>query len=108
VGKRYILAHHDNYEGNCISWYDQQFNNREQKESKLPPLRKWDGKVLAYVPEKSDFPIQGITDALHKSTTTLKRLLMHISQYFRDTNKLWIIPETFKEVERTGSIREYW
>ncbi|XP_028394069.1 uncharacterized protein C1orf158-like [Dendronephthya gigantea] len=60
VGKRYILSHHDkNYEGNCISWYDQQFNNREQKESKLPALRKWDGKVLAYVPEKSDFPIQG-------------------------------------------------
>jgi hypothetical protein len=23
-------------------------------------LRTWDGKVLAYVPEKSDFPIQGI------------------------------------------------
>lgn len=60
LGKEHLFAHHQKaYEGNRISWYDQQFNRREMTESKLPPLRSWDRQKLAWAPEKSDFPVQG-------------------------------------------------
>lgn len=61
LGKEHLFAHHQKaYEGNRISWYDQQFNRREMTESKLPPLRSWDRQKLAWAPEKSDFPVQGL------------------------------------------------
>ena len=34
-------------------------NQRETKESNLPKLRTWDGKSLAWLPEKTDHPLQG-------------------------------------------------
>lgn len=61
LGKEFIFSHHQKaYEGNRISWYDQQFNKREITESRLPPLRSWDRQKLAWAPEKSDYPIQGL------------------------------------------------
>ena len=61
LGKEFIFSHHQKaYEGNRISWYDQQFNKREITESKLPPLRSWDRQKLAWAPEKSDYPTQGL------------------------------------------------
>jgi len=61
MGKEFIFSHHQKaYEGNRISWYDQQFNKREVTESKLPPLRSWDRQKLAWAPEKSDYPTQGL------------------------------------------------
>lgn len=61
LGKEFIFSHHQKaYEGNKISWYDQQFNKREITESKLPPLRSWDRQKLAWAPEKSDYPIKGL------------------------------------------------
>lgn len=60
LGKEFIFSHHQKaYEGNRISWYDQQFNKREITESRLPPLRSWDRQKLAWAPEKSDYPTQG-------------------------------------------------
>ena len=65
LGKEYLFSHHQKaYEGNRISWYDQQFNKREITESKLPPLRSWDRQKLAWAPEKSDYPIQGCQSLL--------------------------------------------
>ena len=47
-----------------ISWYDEQFNKRPREEwDKLPDLRHWDSHQLAWVPEKSDHPMQGINRA---------------------------------------------
>jgi len=47
-----------------ISWYDEQYNKRVREEGdKLPDLRKWDGHKLAWAPERSDFPMQGISIA---------------------------------------------
>ena len=60
MGKEFIFSHQKAYEGNRISWYDQQFNKREITESKLPPLRSWDRQKLAWAPEKSDYPTQGL------------------------------------------------
>ena len=61
LGKEFIFSHHQKaYEGNRISWYDQQFNKREITESRLPPLRSWDRQKLAWAPEKSDYPTQGL------------------------------------------------
>jgi len=62
--KTYIFSHHGKcYSNNMISWYDQQMNKREQAESSLPKLRTWDSKTMAWLPEKTDHPLQG------KSTT---------------------------------------
>jgi len=52
------------YSNNMISWYDEQYNKRVREEGdKLPDLRKWDGHKLAWAPERSDFPMQGISIA---------------------------------------------
>ena len=37
-------------------------NKREINESKLPRLRKWDPKSTSFTPEKSDYPLQGVTN----------------------------------------------
>lgn len=58
--KDHLFKHHGNqYSNNMISWYDQQFNQRELTESNLPPLRTWDGKEMVWAPEKTDHPLQG-------------------------------------------------
>jgi len=61
LGKESLFYHHGNrYSNNMISWYDEQFNKRERDEAnKLPDLRSWDSHRLAWLPEKSDYPIQG-------------------------------------------------
>eukprot|EP00794_Sanderia_malayensis_P014942 gene14942-16483_t len=47
-----------NYSNNLISWYDQDYNGRQPTQSKLPALRSWDGRSLAWAPERSDHPLQ--------------------------------------------------
>ena len=43
-----------------ISWYDENFNKRKRTpEDRLPELRSWDGHHLAWLPERSDHPMQG-------------------------------------------------
>lgn len=61
LGKEFLFYHHGNsYSNNMISWYDEHFNKRERDEqNKLPELRSWDSNRLSWVPEKTDFPIQG-------------------------------------------------
>ncbi|XP_065061350.1 cilia- and flagella-associated protein 107-like [Rhopilema esculentum] len=62
LDKKLLFSHsgaYKNYSSNMISWYDQQFNGREQRESSLPMLRAWDGRTLAWAPERSDHPLQG-------------------------------------------------
>jgi len=61
LGKELLFYHHGNrYSNNMISWYDEHYNKRERDENnRLPELRHWDSKKLAWVPEKTDYPIQG-------------------------------------------------
>ncbi|KAK3730327.1 hypothetical protein QZH41_015361 [Actinostola sp. cb2023] len=60
LGKHFLFSHHGNaYQGNTITWYDQQFNKREQTEDSFPAIRTWERQRLVWEPEKSDFPIQG-------------------------------------------------
>jgi len=61
LGPENLFHHHGNkYSNNMISWYDEHYNQRERDTSnKLPDLRNWDSHRLAWLPEKSDFPIQG-------------------------------------------------
>ena len=57
--RKFLLTHPGSADKcNLISWYDQQINGRELRESSLPNLRKWDGKKLSFTPEKSDRPLQ--------------------------------------------------
>ncbi|XP_077998288.1 cilia- and flagella-associated protein 107-like [Glandiceps talaboti] len=75
LGKDHIFSHHGNrYSNNMISWYDENYNKRERDEkNKLPELRHWDSHRLAWVPEKTDFPIQGEpTNFGLKAATTAK------------------------------------
>ena len=66
LGKENLFYHHGNrYSNNMISWYDEQFNKREREgPNKLPELRQWDSHRLAWLPEKSDHPIQGMRSIL--------------------------------------------
>jgi len=56
-----LFNHHGNrYSNNMISWYDEHFNKRPREEcDRLPALRHWDGHQLAWVPERSDYPMRG-------------------------------------------------
>ena len=61
---RFIFSYNKayrNYSNNLISWYDQHFNGRDKEESPLPKLRTWHGTTLTWSPEKSDFPLQGMS-----------------------------------------------
>jgi hypothetical protein len=43
-----------------ITWYDQDYNGRVREgHDKLPELRNWSSSSMSWVPEKSDYPIQG-------------------------------------------------
>lgn len=60
IPHKFFFAHHGNvYDKNHISLYDQHMNQRDPKESSLPNLRKWDSKAACFLPEKSDYPLQG-------------------------------------------------
>ena len=61
LGTEFLFSHHGKkYSNNMISWYDEQFNKRERdQQNALPELRHWDGHKMSWVPEKSDYPIQG-------------------------------------------------
>jgi len=58
LGKDYLFRHHgDAHEGNQISWYDVDYNNRPNKD--LPAKRTWDPHKLCWLPEMSDIPTKG-------------------------------------------------
>ncbi|XP_064642172.1 cilia- and flagella-associated protein 107-like [Lineus longissimus] len=61
LGKEFIFYHHGNkYSNNMISWYDEHYNHRPREAwDQLPELRTWDSNQLAWIPEKSDYPMQG-------------------------------------------------
>ncbi|XP_050412082.1 cilia- and flagella-associated protein 107 [Patella vulgata] len=59
LGPETLFHHHGKkYSNNMVSWYDEQYNGRWH-ENCLPELRNWNGHCLAWVPEKSDHPLQG-------------------------------------------------
>ncbi|ELU12240.1 hypothetical protein CAPTEDRAFT_19088 [Capitella teleta] len=57
----HLIHHHGKaYSKNMISWYDEDYNKRKRElGDELPMLRKWDGNELAWLPEKTDHPMQG-------------------------------------------------
>lgn len=61
VPPKFLLYHHgDKYMKNLITWYDQDYNQRKPAEhNKLPELRNFSTQVMAWIPERSDYPIQG-------------------------------------------------
>jgi len=59
---KYDLYRHDGaYADNMISWYDADYGKRTRNtpENYLPPLRSFSTQVMAWVPERSDYPIRG-------------------------------------------------
>nr|XP_020636921.1 uncharacterized protein C1orf158 homolog [Pogona vitticeps] len=55
--KKYILSHHEEAKHqHLVTQYDDQYN-RHGYNSSLPPLRKWNGHKMAWIPEKSDHPL---------------------------------------------------
>ena len=57
--RKFLLTHPATADQcNLISWYDQQINGRELRESNLPKVRKWNSNKLSFTPEKSDLPLQ--------------------------------------------------
>uniref|UniRef100_A0A8D2LLU5 Chromosome 1 open reading frame 158 n=1 Tax=Varanus komodoensis TaxID=61221 RepID=A0A8D2LLU5_VARKO len=55
--RKYVLTHHEEASHqNLVSQYDDQYN-RHGYNPCLPPLRKWNGHKMAWVPEKTDYPL---------------------------------------------------
>ncbi|XP_066493979.1 cilia- and flagella-associated protein 107 [Tiliqua scincoides] len=55
--RKYILTHHEEpSHRNLVTQYDDQYM-RHGYNPILPPLRKWNRHKMAWVPEKSDYPI---------------------------------------------------
>uniref|UniRef100_A0A8C3SS54 Chromosome 1 open reading frame 158 n=1 Tax=Chelydra serpentina TaxID=8475 RepID=A0A8C3SS54_CHESE len=55
--KQHLFTHHEEpSHRNLVTQYDDHYN-RHGYNPVLPPLRKWNGQKLAWLPEKSDFPI---------------------------------------------------
>ncbi|KAJ7306536.1 hypothetical protein JRQ81_009897 [Phrynocephalus forsythii] len=55
--KKYILTHlEESKQQHLVTQYDDQYN-RHGYNSSLPPLRKWNGHKMAWIPEKSDYPL---------------------------------------------------
>ncbi|CAI9613704.1 unnamed protein product, partial [Staurois parvus] len=53
---QHLLSHHREPRGrHLVSLYDDHYMRHGN--STLPPLRSWDGKSLAWLPERSDFPL---------------------------------------------------
>ncbi|XP_043917665.1 uncharacterized protein C1orf158 homolog [Protopterus annectens] len=57
IPTQHLFSHHGLHSSNnLVSSYDENFNKRVNRA--LPPLRTWDGKKLAWVPERSDYPLE--------------------------------------------------
>ncbi|XP_061457428.1 cilia- and flagella-associated protein 107 [Rhineura floridana] len=55
--KKYTLTHHDEPKHrNLVTQYDDQYNRRGYNPL-LPPLRRWNGHKMAWIPEKTDYPL---------------------------------------------------
>ncbi|XP_033014840.1 uncharacterized protein C1orf158 homolog [Lacerta agilis] len=55
--KKYILTHHEEpRHRHLVSQYDDQYN-RHGYNPVLPPLRKWSRHKMAWIPEKTDYPL---------------------------------------------------
>ncbi|XP_025929833.1 uncharacterized protein C1orf158 homolog [Apteryx rowi] len=55
--KQHFFSHHEEPSSrNLVSEHDDNYN-RHGHNTLLPPLRRWNGRKLAWIPEKSDFPI---------------------------------------------------
>uniref|UniRef100_A0A8C4KRY4 Chromosome 1 open reading frame 158 n=1 Tax=Dromaius novaehollandiae TaxID=8790 RepID=A0A8C4KRY4_DRONO len=55
--KQHFFTHHEEPSSrNLVSEYDDNYN-RHGHNTLLPALRRWNGRKLAWIPEKSDFPI---------------------------------------------------
>ncbi|XP_074831826.1 cilia- and flagella-associated protein 107 [Carettochelys insculpta] len=55
--KQHLFIHHEEpRKRNLVTQYDDHYN-RHGYNPVLPPLRRWNGQKLAWLPEKSDFPI---------------------------------------------------
>ncbi|CAM4653087.1 unnamed protein product, partial [Lepidochelys olivacea] len=55
--KQHLFMHHEEPNNrNLVTQYDDHYN-RHGYNPVLPPLRRWNGQKLAWLPEKSDFPI---------------------------------------------------
>ncbi|KFV78800.1 Uncharacterized protein C1orf158, partial [Struthio camelus australis] len=54
--KQHFFTHHEEPSSrNLVSEYDDSYN-RHGHNTLLPPLRRWNGRKLAWIPEKTDFP----------------------------------------------------
>uniref|UniRef100_U3J4Z4 Cilia and flagella associated protein 107 n=1 Tax=Anas platyrhynchos platyrhynchos TaxID=8840 RepID=U3J4Z4_ANAPP len=54
---QHFFTHHEEPRSrNLVSEYDDKYN-RHGYDPLLPPLRTWNGRKLAWIPQKSDFPI---------------------------------------------------
>ncbi|XP_054705715.1 cilia- and flagella-associated protein 107 [Grus americana] len=54
---QHFFSHHEEPKSrNLVSEYDDKYN-RHSYNPILPPLRSWNGRKLAWIPQKSDFPI---------------------------------------------------
>ncbi|MEE6483507.1 hypothetical protein FKM82_013575 [Ascaphus truei] len=54
---QHLLSHHGEPKSkHLVSLYDDHFLRHGN--SSLPPLRSWDGRCLAWIPERSDYPIE--------------------------------------------------
>lgn len=64
IPTRLLLSHHgvpaSDY---LVTLYDESYGR--QTSSTLPTLRSWHSDKLAWVPERSDHPIQGIKNSFH-------------------------------------------
>uniref|UniRef100_A0A8D0BIA6 Cilia and flagella associated protein 107 n=1 Tax=Salvator merianae TaxID=96440 RepID=A0A8D0BIA6_SALMN len=55
--RKFVLTHHEEpNHHHLVSQYDDQYN-RHGCNPILPPLRKWNGHKMVWMPEKSDYPI---------------------------------------------------
>lgn len=59
-----LLSHHDVPSSHyLVTLYDESYGR--QASSSLPTLRSWHSDKLAWVPERSDHPVQGIKHCFH-------------------------------------------
>ncbi len=65
---KFLMYHHgDKYMNNDVTWYDQDYNKRERSgPNKLPELREFSSHVMAWIPEKTDHPIQGLPSSYRR------------------------------------------
>ena len=64
MGHKFLFNHHGNaYDNYYITLYDEIYNRRERKPPNMqfPEQRSWNGDKLAWVPEKTDYPLKGLS-----------------------------------------------